>query len=488
MNLKKSKAASVKAIVLSIFAVIVILISAFVYFALISSNVQAQLHVESGIVKVNGQDVSGDTILKQGDVIETSSGLGTVILYESILVSLQPNTKVSLADLTKTHPLVRQESGTTWNKFVHLTGIEEFSIKTSTSLATVRGTAFELSESKLVASEGVVDYVVDGQKFEVPAGDVIERKGKVASRRAINAEEVADVKKHFERVITELKDVRSKEINKHNAILDIVKKRYGVDDAQVKAGLEDADKGKVDVDVLASKSPVPSQSVDKVLGITKEIQKINAEIDKLSRHEKFENEGSDLKKKLTEAKSNEIKSDEKKSSDVEVKKELGNDAQASKISGSEEKVASKKTISANARESALGRMSAVEKNVAESKKKMKDLFGAASEVKSSIADKSAEASIEVSTGFNADSAKNSGSSVDAPKTSSEPARVFAAIKSENKQSVSRSSQQSGRVYSVQSGDSGRKSHSDSSARSSGSGGGSSVSSGDGNSGKGREKD
>ena len=67
----QSTNASVRVIALSVIGAVLILILGFTYVALASSTVQAQLHVESGTVLLNGNEVTGTVPLNQGDVIET---------------------------------------------------------------------------------------------------------------------------------------------------------------------------------------------------------------------------------------------------------------------------------------------------------------------------------------------------------------------------------------------------------------------------------
>lgn len=170
-----------------------------------SSVIQAQLHVESGVVLVNSKAVTGIIRLYQGDIIQTKNGFGTIILYEHIWTGLQNNTTIIIDDLTKAHPQIKQESGTSWTKFVKVLGINGFSVATSNTVASVRATAFEISDNKLITGQGEVEYVIDGRKFIVPAFGVVEKKNGVVQTRTATISEQDNFKMYFERLINELK-------------------------------------------------------------------------------------------------------------------------------------------------------------------------------------------------------------------------------------------------------------------------------------------
>src|SRR5262245_16679793 len=75
-----------------------------------SSTVEAQLHVEDGSVSVNGAATTGTVTLSQTDVVKTAKGHATIILHESVLVLLEPDTEVSVTDLLLSHPQLTQLS------------------------------------------------------------------------------------------------------------------------------------------------------------------------------------------------------------------------------------------------------------------------------------------------------------------------------------------------------------------------------------------
>jgi hypothetical protein len=249
------------------------------YFAFAaSSDVPAQLHVEKGSVSVNGNPVSGVVLLKQGDVIATADGTASVLLYESVVVHVQPNSQVTIDDLARAHPRVSEQQGTTWSTFSKLAGVVDYSISTEKTVASVRGTMFSFALSKIVTAEGVVDYTWNGQHFTVNEGSAVDN----GVARDATPEELAAAQDNLRSAIAEFQRVRQVQIDKHQSIINTAMKMYGVDNAFVQEKLASADKGAFDIDALLAKAPVKPAWLVKVAAITKEIQHLNQLLDSLS--------------------------------------------------------------------------------------------------------------------------------------------------------------------------------------------------------------
>jgi len=260
--------------------VLVILIAGFLVFNSLtqSKTVTAQLHVESGEVLVDGSRVTGNVLLNTGNIIETIHGQGTVILYESVLISLAENTKITLPELFKQHPIVVQEKGKTWSKFTGLLGVEEYSVETANAVASVRATAFQVAENKVLVGEGTVQYDVNGQTFNVPIWRVAEIVDGQVIERAATAEERAEIIENIQGSIVELKYLRDLEINKEEKLLGMFQNQLDITDQDIQKAFEAADAGLVNVDTIkeyTSQIPFKVESINKVADITKEIQDLN---------------------------------------------------------------------------------------------------------------------------------------------------------------------------------------------------------------------
>lgn len=253
-----------------------ILIGVFFFNSIVSAKtITAQLNVEAGQVLVNGKVASGDVLLKQGDLIETKEdGLATVILYDSIVINLEPNTKITLDDLTKEHPEVSQESGDTWNKFTKVAGVSGYTIKSGNSVASVRGTAFNFENGKIITGEGEVDSEIDGKKITLGEGRVFERLNGEIKERGMKREEFDNVDKKIIRSVKHLKRLRERQISETPVYL---KKLIKLSDEEINAKLAkfDEQENSGEVDALVDKSPVKIEHIRRIAEFTKEIQGLN---------------------------------------------------------------------------------------------------------------------------------------------------------------------------------------------------------------------
>ena len=272
-----------KIVVASIVGIILISVIAVYFYIFSSSIVPAQAHIESGEVLINGKISSGMIKLKQKDIIETGeNSYASVIIYESIVINLEPNTKISIEDLVKNNIEVYQEKGSTWNTFTKLFGIESYTARTGTSVASVRGTAFSLREEYLLVGEGEVNFKIGEKEISVPEMMAAEKKDGELIKREATSEEIKKIIEGKKRAIKELKVLRNKEIEKNSGLISIAKKRTGIDKQKIIEYLEtEIDEGNVNIDDILSQSPLQTESIKKVAELTKTIQKINKDILKL---------------------------------------------------------------------------------------------------------------------------------------------------------------------------------------------------------------
>ena len=273
---------------------IIILLVVFVYLTLFrTSEIPAQLNVESTIVNLNNVAVSGNVRLSESDTIETlSSGKASVILYESIVVNLEENTKIKISDLQKSHPKISQEKGSTWNTFTKLFGVKEYTAQSGNSVASVRGTNFFLSEKKIFVGDGNVDYKYDGTPFLVDKNKVVE-KGVL---RELTLQEKKQILIKYMETLDQLKFLRKKTI-KDNAIIikialkmvkietrkegDLVSQRQ-ITESELYSFLDKVDNGEISISEIEAKSPKFIKPINKVILLTKEIIKVKTLIKEYS--------------------------------------------------------------------------------------------------------------------------------------------------------------------------------------------------------------
>jgi hypothetical protein len=187
----------------------ILFLSALYFFISMPSQTQtANLHIESGTVLLNKQTITLDQELSENDEIETlQNSLASIILYDSIIINLEPNTKIIISSLLKEHPRIEQEKGTTFNTITGLFGINSYTSSSSDAVASVRGTSFEFSNKKIIVSTGKVDFTLNNQKFTPTQNNVVEEIRGNIIQRPLNQEETNKIIQYNERTISILKSL-----------------------------------------------------------------------------------------------------------------------------------------------------------------------------------------------------------------------------------------------------------------------------------------
>ena len=241
----------------------------------------AFLNVEEGQVDVDqGQgwhSATDNMDLSLNDKVRTLQGKATVVLFESILVTLDDNTEVSIASLAKEKAAIKQEKGSTWNKFMGLSGVQGFEVATPNTVATVRGTAFGVDtgkEDEVLVGEGDVGVASEGDQISVGAFEkVAKKKGAKFAKKEWSAEDKARVKKRIQRHIHHLKKLRWAELGKKQLVVNKLKAKYGVSDADIQKFFDDVDAGKREDQVVLDKVPVKSESLVKIKRLDDQVKK-----------------------------------------------------------------------------------------------------------------------------------------------------------------------------------------------------------------------
>ncbi|MCK4670040.1 MAG: FecR domain-containing protein [Nanoarchaeota archaeon] len=275
-----------KYISLAIF-IIIILIGGIGYFSITGSATRvAFLNIESGEVMVNTgsgwKPAVDDMDLDLDDKVKTGADSeATIILHESVIINLDSETEVAIANLNKENVKVKQESGSTWNKFTGMAGIGEYSVETPNTVATVRGTGFGINMESVVVGEGEV---------EVKRGDIVKRimQGRKAILRdgelfdeEITEEERARIAMRMRKVVKHIKLLREREIEKKRFMVNIAKKTHDFSDEDITRGLEKVDRGEANLDEIEAKAPVKMEAIRKVRRMTEEVIKTNRMIEKV---------------------------------------------------------------------------------------------------------------------------------------------------------------------------------------------------------------
>lgn len=173
-NIKKTRS---NKFIFVIPVIAVIIIAGLVWFFVLSpETVRAQLIIESGIVEVKHENDNwligkNGMILYQSDIIKTGNNTeASVVLFESSIIRLDSNTEIVLEEIIieaeGTTVTIQQNSGRTWNTVLKVSGIDNYDVQTPTTVASVRGTTFDVNiEALNMTNVGVGRGVVIIQKI-----------------------------------------------------------------------------------------------------------------------------------------------------------------------------------------------------------------------------------------------------------------------------------------------------------------------------------
>jgi hypothetical protein len=274
-------------IVLGVVIAIIVILAGAYFYVTGSSTRTAFLNIDSGQVQVDtgsGWQAATDGMdLGVNDKVKTLNGEATIVLHESVIITVEPNSEVAISDLSKDSLQIEQTEGSTWNKFTGLTGVNELSVKTPTTVATVRGTEFGVEMRGVLVGEGVVEVTGDGETFLIKAGKkIVMRDGKLVEED-LTPEEKARILSKMQNTLEKMKRLRMQEIEKKQFIYEKMKAKYDITDEEVKEYLNRADNGEFDLDEVEKKSPVNVAGLKKVKELTQKIidqKKAMAEIER----------------------------------------------------------------------------------------------------------------------------------------------------------------------------------------------------------------
>ncbi len=261
-------------------AVVLIALILIGFFALTrSSEIKIMLIPESGVVEVDSGKgyvkISGETILDGDETIRTqTNSVAIVILHESVLITLEENTEISIESLVKDNIIVKQNKGSTWNKFTRLNGVNNYNVKTPTSVAAVKGTEFGLEENQILVASGKVSFIKNEQ--EIIVGD-LEKAGFVNNglkKLPLTPEDKKKIIENMKRQINYLKLLREKELEKNKILVATLEKTIGKGYTSDEF-FQKVDQGEINIEEAIAKSPVPLpfESVTKVKNLSLKIKK-----------------------------------------------------------------------------------------------------------------------------------------------------------------------------------------------------------------------
>jgi len=221
-----------------------------------------------------------------------------LVLKESIFIDIDPETEVSIEELSKNSAKLKQNSGSTWSKFTALSGINSYSIETPTTVATVRGTEFGVNLNKekyeIEVGEGNVE-VEDTENNEKQTLTEFQSLEKIHGQKAklieISKERRKIVLTRMEKSLENMKQMRLKQIRRQKLIFNQVKKKYSVTDADIEKSLSKLDAGEFNQEEILAKVPEELRNLPAVQNLVNLNKKIFEQREKIqeARQKKVEN-------------------------------------------------------------------------------------------------------------------------------------------------------------------------------------------------------
>jgi len=123
----------------------------------------------------SGMDLYKTDSIKTGD-----DSTASIILFKGCIIRLDSNTEVTIKEIIEeeqTSVTIEQSTGRTWNTVQKMSGIDSYEVKTPTTVASVRGTSFDINVGEdgitiISVVEGLVNVsqTKDGEVYTIQLG------------------------------------------------------------------------------------------------------------------------------------------------------------------------------------------------------------------------------------------------------------------------------------------------------------------------------
>lgn len=267
------------------FLIIILIVAISAYFLLKTpAPKDAYLSTIQGNVEVysNNKWQSGtiNQELSLNDKIKTGSdSKATLLLMEKAIVSIEPNSEIEIASLAENDIKIKQTSGSTWNKFLGVLGVDTYAVETPNAVASVRGTEFNVKNDTLLVSEGTVGYKTENDELTLNKYEKAQvNENLKLEKKELSKEEKKEILENKKTTLKNLKELRKNEIEKNKFLVNKVKETYKLTDSDIEMYLEKIDNSQIDDSTLIEKSPVKTDSLKKVKKINDEIKNTKKDI------------------------------------------------------------------------------------------------------------------------------------------------------------------------------------------------------------------
>ncbi len=272
-------------IIAGLLILVVALVAGYMHYYSAPIN-EGVLYIETGTVEVdsgNGYTAAeNEMTISEGDKIRTNNkSSATLHLYESVMVNIDESSEIEVTTLIDENVEITQLSGSTWNQFSNVFGVQTFTLTTNDASATVEGTQFGASEEGILVGDGTVGVTYDGQFYQIEEGNLIWFGETGAILNTFGDDEKAYVLARMRNVLEKMKTLRNYEIEKQlikygPAVDPMIRNKFTREDLE--RTVDEIDAGMHDVDEIVKEAPVMTDQLMKIAEMTKAIQKEQAAI------------------------------------------------------------------------------------------------------------------------------------------------------------------------------------------------------------------
>lgn len=268
-------------IIISSISVILILAIIFTIFLLPNKSEDYSLVLKRGDVnvllkgsdwiKVTEQENHYDNL----EEVKTGDGEAVLTLFKSTIIMVEKDSLVKIKDVVDEDVLIKNENGKTWHKFLGLSGIKNYEVETTHTVASVRGTSFLIendeNSSKFMLAEGELrfnntDEIIDPLQKITFFNDTFLVEN-------MTEDEIAEILEYSKKTVEEMKNVRYTMINEYSNVVETIKKLTKTTDEDIEQTLIEIDQGIVDDKELVEQSPIPlPDAIDELLEINYKIK------------------------------------------------------------------------------------------------------------------------------------------------------------------------------------------------------------------------
>jgi hypothetical protein len=270
----------------------VLLIGSFLFLLFKTNDYSFIITVKSGEVNVllkNNEWVrltEEENIFKYIKAIETKEGEAILSLMKTSIITIEPNTRIDIDDILGDTLTIEQNSGTTWHKFLALSGIKNYDVQTAHTVASVRGTGFftivNENSTTFMLGEGELAIKNWNQTLQ-PWEKVIIYKNETIELQNLTEEEILLLKQMMTEDLGKIKNLRNAVFEANDATITTIQKLTGATKEDFDKMLDDFDNERLTEEEMINQSPIGlPDEVDYVVSLNEKIReqmKIISELD-----------------------------------------------------------------------------------------------------------------------------------------------------------------------------------------------------------------